>query len=116
MIGLNNTEVFNSFEEYKELYKHLFRSKYTVLALLALIENGGRLERPRLRERVDCRDFNKYVMVPLLEIGFIEVDQDRTKYPYKTYVNLTSKGRLATQKLKPMIDDITALLETIEQA
>ncbi|MFQ6051444.1 MAG: hypothetical protein ACE5K4_07085 [Candidatus Hydrothermarchaeota archaeon] len=97
-------------DDYPAIYKHLFRSKYTALALLALIENDGRLERPRLRELVDCRDFNKYVMVPLIDMGFIEVDQDRTKYPYRTYVNLTEKGKRIAQKLSRMIDEISPTL------
>ncbi|MFQ6051445.1 MAG: hypothetical protein ACE5K4_07090 [Candidatus Hydrothermarchaeota archaeon] len=95
-----------SLEIYPEIYKHLFRSKYTALALLALIENDGRLERPRLRELVDCRDFNKYVMVPLIDMGFIEVDQDRTKYPYRTYVNLTEKGKIVAENVKRFVYEI----------
>ncbi len=102
----------SSLEIYSKIYKHLFRSKYTVLALLALIENDGRLERPRLREHVDCRDFNKYVMVPLLDIGFIEVDQDRTKYPYKTYVNLTEKGSTVAENIKKCINEINEIKNT----
>ncbi|MFQ6052478.1 MAG: hypothetical protein ACE5KT_09960 [Methanosarcinales archaeon] len=93
-------------EKYHEIYHQLFRSKYTGLALLILIENEGKLERPKLRELVECRDFNKYVMIPLLEGEFIEVIQDKSRYPYKTYVALTDKGKKTAEKMRTCIEDL----------
>ncbi len=92
------------YEKFEEIYQQIFRSKYTALALLALIENGDKLERPRLREIVQCRDFNKYVIVPLLDNGYIEIDQEKDRYPYKTYVILTDKGKRVADKLKTALE------------
>ncbi|MFQ6050961.1 MAG: hypothetical protein ACE5K4_04640 [Candidatus Hydrothermarchaeota archaeon] len=92
-------------KKYHEIYNNLFRSKYTGLALLILIENEGKLERPKLRKLVECRDFNRYVMIPLLDNEYIEVVQDKSKYPYKTYVALTDKGRKIAEKVKSCIDE-----------
>ncbi len=96
----------NVVKKYHEIYHTLFRSKYTVLALLILIENGEKLERSKLRKLVECRDFNRYVMIPLLESEFIEVIQDKSRYPYKTYVGLTNKGEDIAGKVKSCIDEI----------
>ncbi|MFQ6050814.1 MAG: hypothetical protein ACE5K4_03900 [Candidatus Hydrothermarchaeota archaeon] len=93
------------YKKYEKIYNKIFRSKYTALALLALIENEGKLERPRLREIVQCRDFNKYVIIPLLENGYIEVEQEKERYPYKTYVFLTDKGKRVANKIKVALEN-----------
>ncbi|MFQ6052042.1 MAG: hypothetical protein ACE5KT_03055 [Methanosarcinales archaeon] len=100
----------NPLKTYNKIYQHLFRSKYTVLGLLALFENEGKLERPRFRELVECRDFNKYVMIPLLDLGLIQVYEDRRKYPYKTYVTLTEKGKEVASKIKSCVEDVSEIL------